>query len=131
MSSVVHSSTELSDSDRRQIERLDEHVEAVCDGDRLFFEKFPARKHRVRPAHPAEVAQHELIQQCQLSAPAGGRLFTVVRNIMPGIRIRLCIVGPENAQPDVGEKMARKLFEALAPAQLREIEAGLRKAVKK
>jgi hypothetical protein len=65
----------LSRTQRRQMQKLADRVDRVTQADRLFFERFPARQHRVRPASQAEIAQQELLEGHPLAVPFGCRVY--------------------------------------------------------
>ena len=55
------STIQLTRAQRRQMQKLANQVDRVTQADRLFFERFPNRMHRVRLASRAEIEQRELI----------------------------------------------------------------------
>jgi hypothetical protein len=110
------------------MQKLAERVDRVTQADRLFFERFPQRMHRVRLASRPEIEQQELIQGAILWAPPPCRIFAVVRNIAPGVRLRLMIRGVEGAETDLTEEMAAAIFKDSASPKTWEIEAQMRKA---
>ena len=101
---------------RRQMQKLADRVGRVTQADRLFFERRPDRKHRVRLASQAEIGHQELLAGGPLAIPPGCCIFTLVRNIAPGVRLRLFTAAPEGAETDLSEDIARAIFEA---AQMR------------
>jgi hypothetical protein len=121
------SGIELNDAQRSQMQRLAEHVDKVTESDRLYFEQHPDRKHRLRHTHLAELAQHEIVQGMAICADPGRRFFTLVRNVAPGVRLRLLFQGPEAGETDIDEDMAGALFDTHATPQTWEAEAALRK----
>jgi hypothetical protein len=98
------------------MQKLADKVDRITDSDRRFFERFPNRQHRVRPAGQAEI---ETLNAAGDNWPPGASLCTVVRNIAPGIRARAFapILGPVDT--DLGEDAARALFESIAPQEMR------------
>ena len=58
----------------------------------------------------------------------GCRVFTVVRNIAPGTRLRLYTYGLEGSETDLSEPTARAIFEAAAAPRIWEIETQIRAA---
>ena len=111
---------------RRQMQKLAERVDRVTEADARFFERFPHRQYRVRLSGQAEIRQNEIIDGKPWAPPAGFRLFTLVRSIAPGVRMRLYIPAPEGVETDVDEVTARAVFEARATPQVWEIEKALR-----
>lgn len=124
-----NSKSKLTRQQRRQLQKLAEKVDRVTNADRLFFERFPQRRHRVRLASAAEIGQQEIMEGQPLFLPAGCRIFTVVRNISPGVRLRLFVRGIEGAETNLDEATAREIFEGAATAKTWEIESGLRRAL--
>jgi hypothetical protein len=120
---------QLTRAQRRQMQKMGERIDRVTHADRLFFERFPHRMHRVRLADQAEIGQQELLRGAVLWVPPDCRLFAIVRNIAPGVRLRLFTAGLENSETDLSEAYARQIFEASATPLTREIEAQLRAAV--
>jgi hypothetical protein len=113
---------------REKMQKVADRVDRVTQADRLFFERFPHRQHRVRLASQAEIAQYELLEGQPAMPPPGCRVFTVVRNIAPGARLRLYTYGLEGAETDLSEPTARAIFEAAATPRIWEIEAQIRAA---
>ena len=111
---------------RTQQRQMQDRVDRVTQADRRFFERFPRRQHRVRLTSQAELAQCEILEgQPALPSP-GCHVFTIVRNIAPGARLRTFTFGPEGADTDISEPMARTNFEAAATPEIWEIEAKMR-----
>jgi hypothetical protein len=125
MSGAIH----LTREQRRQMQKLAEQIDRVTQADRRFFERFPDREHRVRLASEAEIEQNAILQGQPDSPPPFCRVFTVVRNISPGVRLRLYTYGLEGSETDLDEATARAIFEAAATPRTWEIEAQMRKAV--
>jgi hypothetical protein len=126
---VQGGSDRLTPSQKRQMKRLAEKVDRITQADRRFFERRPGRQHRVRLAGQAEIAQQELFEGKPVDQLPGCRIFAIVRNIAPGVRLRLFTLGVEGADTDLSETMARSIFEACATPCSRHIEAQLRAAV--
>jgi hypothetical protein len=118
----------LTRTQRRQMQKLADSVDRVTQADRRFFERFPSRQHRVRLASQAEIKQQEILNGATLAVPTGCRIFIVIRDIAPGVRLRLFTFGLEGAETDLPETTARAIFEAAATPRTWEIEAQMRKA---
>ena len=100
----------VSAQQRRQI-----RSPRIAFSDRRFFERFPHRQHRVRLASREEIDHWgELLLQ-------GFELYTAVRNVAPGARLRIT---------DVDEVMARVVYETAAPPHIWDAEAQLRKLMR-
>src|SRR5258707_405149 len=121
-------SVQLTRAQRRQMQKLADRVDRVTNADRLFFERRPDRMHRVRLASQAEIEQQEILEGKPAAALPGCRIFCIVRNIAPGIRLRLYTFGLEGSETDLSEAWARAIFEASATPHAWEVEAQLRKA---
>jgi hypothetical protein len=122
------STIQLNRAQQRQLQKLADRVDRVTQADRRFFERFPHRQHRVRIASRAEIEQQELLEGAVLWVPPVCRIFAIVRNIAPGVRLRLMIRGIEGAETDLSEEMSRAIFEGSATPKVWEIEAAMRKA---
>ena len=118
----------LTRAQRRRLQKLTDEVDVVSQADRRFFERFPHRQHRVRLASRAEIEQVKIAGGEPMTAPPGCRLFTVVRNIAPGARMRFLVLNREGAETDLPETTAREIWEVAATPYMREIEAEVRKA---
>jgi hypothetical protein len=120
----------LTRNQRRQMKRLAPHLGRIAEGDRVFFEQHPDRKHRIRLASEVEIAQDEILSGEVKILPPGYRHLVVVRNIAPGWRLRrLFVTNAENAWTDVPEDLAGVIFDTVATSYAREIEAALRAAL--
>jgi hypothetical protein len=91
-----------------------------AQSDRKFFERFPHRRHRVRFASQAERQQ---VLNGRL--PPAFKLYTVVRNVRDGARLRAFLPAPAGRETDVDEATAKAIFEMAAPPNTKEIEAQL------
>ena len=93
----------LSRAQRRQMQKLADKVDRVTQADRLFFERFPHRQHRIRIASAAEIEQQTIIDGEPPWVPPGYHLFAIIRNISPGCRLRLFAPGPPSVDTDAPE----------------------------
>jgi hypothetical protein len=98
---------------RRQLEKIVDRVEQMTQADRLFFERFPARQHRVRLASQAEIEERRILENLPL-IPDGLQFFIVVRQIAPCIRMRALVVAPGDAETDMPESRCRAIFQQVA-----------------
>ena len=99
-------------------------IDAVCEGDRRFFERFPERRHRLRLAGPTEAA---LASRTSGEPFSGEKWFAVVHQIIPGVRVKLFFTGPAGNDTDVGEAECRWLYERARAGNLltKKIEQSL------
>jgi len=118
-------------SRRSQPTSLEAAVDRVIQADRIFFERFPHRCHRVRLASRAEIEQGRIISGRNLSLPPELRYFVAVKNIADGVRLRNFIVANEGMETDLPEIDAFAVNDAAATDKTRAIEAQLRRAVEK
>jgi hypothetical protein len=81
-------------------------MEAASETDRLWFEAHPHRSFRVRPHIPGEWPPGSLPAR-----PRGWRPYTVVRQVMPGFRLRLAFSA--EGEPGQGERAAERLYEMM------------------
>jgi hypothetical protein len=95
--------------------RLDDDETIWKADDRTWFENNPTRSHRLRPAFPGEQ-----INGCDEVAPPGHELQIVVRQISPGLRVRVGIFRNLEIDefPDI-EPMTHALFDLVAKREAR------------
>ena len=114
-----------SRAQRCQFEKLAARIDNLTQAYARFFERFPHRKHRVRLAARAEIEQTELMGK-DMSLPPGKQHYIAVRNLTPGMRLRLAVIGPRDADPELyGEEGARAIFTINETEEVRKIEATL------
>jgi hypothetical protein len=118
----------LTRTQQRQMQKIADRVDRVTQADRRFFERRPDRKHRVRLSSQAEIEQFAILVGQPVSPAPGFRLFAIVRNIAPGLRLRLYTCAMEGAETDLLEATAAAIYEARATPKTRQIEAQLRAA---
>jgi hypothetical protein len=122
------STIQLNRTQRRLMKKLAERVDRVTQADRLFFERFPNRQHRVRLASQAEIEQNAVLTGSgDMILSPGQQHYVAVKNVAPGHRMRLSVVGPINAETDLNEDEARRIYEVVNNFQSCAIEAELRK----
>jgi hypothetical protein len=66
--------TNLTPGQRRQMRKIVDRVEQMTQADRLFFERFPSRQHRVRVASQAEIEERRIVEDLP-PIPDGLRFF--------------------------------------------------------
>jgi hypothetical protein len=103
----------------------------TSDSDRIFFEQHPHRTHRVRLASTAEIEINQTLSGHDQSLPPGQRHFCAIKQIAPGLRIRVYLHGTEAAGPDEPEWIAKLAFEASAGPPARQLEERMRAAAAK
>jgi hypothetical protein len=104
---------------KKLLERLaaeDDRLGRGSADDRAFFENNPDREYRARLATPFEVAAFEM--RVEAPMPGGLFLWTLVHQIIPGIRMRRYVAGglPVGPRADIDEETARALFVAVEEA---------------
>jgi hypothetical protein len=124
-------SINLTRTQRRQMRGLADRVDRASQSDRRFFERFPNRQHRIRLASRAEIEQEELLRGAVLWAPPPCRIFAAVRNVAPGVRLKLMIRGVEDAETDLDEATALAIFEAAATPRTWEVVSQMERAAEK
>jgi hypothetical protein len=119
---------QLTRNERRQLDKLAPHIEQLIETDRVWFEQNPDRQHRVRHTGEAELADMETRERKLMRAPPDCRWFTIVRNVLPGHRIRIFATHFDDAETglDVSEDFAREAFDALAHPGVQNLEAAMR-----
>ena len=116
----------LSRAQHRQLQKLAEKVDRITQADRRFFERFPHRQHRIRLMSQAEIDQTALLDGKPPWIPQGFELFTVVRNIAPGYRMRLFAGRPERLRDGSGRSDVPRGLRAGATPKTWVIEAETR-----
>jgi hypothetical protein len=81
-------------------------LEAASEGDRIWFEAHLHRRFRVRPYIEGEWPDGALDH-----LPQGQRWFTVVRQVEPGVRMRISF--PMEGEPGTGEHAVSRIFDLL------------------
>ena len=122
------SSIKLTRAQWLRVEELEGQVFCVGEADRLFFEKFPHRKHFVRLAAPAEIDRQAILDGGLPEVPQGHRFFAIVRHVVPGRRLRLLTPAPEGTDTELNEGDACWAFITSATMRVWKIEAETRKA---
>ena len=120
------STVQLTRAPRRQMQKLADRVDRVAQADRRFFERFPHRQHRMRIAGVAEIEQQAILNGAPCSRP-GRCIYVVVKNVVPGVRLRLLVRGADGMDTDIDEAAARKIFESAAPRDAWKVEAEMRR----
>jgi hypothetical protein len=121
---ILHGAEHLSRAQRRQMKKLAARVDKATNADRKFFERFPHRRYRVRLAGPAEVEYGALLAgQSPRRLPPDLHHYAIIKNVAPGARLRVIVIGNEGWDTDLPEQEARKLYEAACAAQ-RDPEVG-------
>jgi hypothetical protein len=87
--------------------------------DARYFKEQPHRHHRVRLATSAEISAMDLVNGPP-PLSAGDFRWVVIRQLAPGVRVRLHFVGPLPPGPiaDIGEDAARETFECAASSNM-------------
>jgi hypothetical protein len=112
---------------RRLMQKLADRVDRVTQADRLFFERFPHRQHRVRLTSGAEIEEQVLLYGRSMTIRPGYPWFTAVHKIAPGYHLCLFVLNFEGAETDLDEAIARRVFEWWLKKTDRYIEARLRR----
>jgi hypothetical protein len=91
----------------RGVERLDR----VSEGDRHFFARHQGRKHRLRQADGIEIEHQAIIAGGGMEPTPGKRWFTIVWQVVPGVRFQGLIALPETTDPDISESECKRIFD--------------------
>ena len=99
-------------AERRRLQRLGDRVDRVTQGDARFFERFPDREYRVRVTAAVELEIDAGSDRKEEIVPLEPELrwYTIVRQIAPGVRIRVKTQGPADHDVDLPEDVARHLY---------------------
>jgi hypothetical protein len=120
---IVQGGEHLSRAQRRQMKKLAARVNKITDADRKFFDRFPHRQYRVRLAGAAEVEYGALLAgESPRRLPPDLNHYAIVKNVAPGARLRMVVVGNEGWDTDLSEQQARERFEAGRTSQVSQIE---------
>src|SRR4051794_30810082 len=80
---------DLTRAQQTELQTLTRRVDRVTQADRAFFKRRPLRQHRLRLASQAELQYEELLIGNTITVPPGCRMFTIVRQIASGVRLRM------------------------------------------
>ena len=122
----------MSRADRRRLDKHQPSVDRVTEADAKFFARFPDRRHRVRLAAAAEVAQNAIMApEEDLTPLLGSRWIVMVKQIQPGVRMRAFAQATGVDEFDAEEDEARDLYNAKVRlgSRLHAIEAQVRAAM--
>ncbi|MEH3145212.1 MAG: hypothetical protein PGN34_07645 [Methylobacterium frigidaeris] len=106
--------------------------EALIEADRRFFRRFPHRTYRIRRMARCEVAHFEALNGRLAPMPADTAGFTVVKQIAPGVRLRVYTPGPADQDgSDLSDDFGAWLWQRSMEVQphLASLEAGMRNAI--
>jgi hypothetical protein len=119
----------MSESKSRRRGRLSELVEKAVESDRLYFERHPHRKHRIRRSHVAEILELEFTSGEPHNAPPGWQWHSVVKQVCPNVRGRLFVLNRQDAETDLTEEVCRLAYERLQTPGHSEFEEKIRTAM--
>ncbi|WP_092047414.1 hypothetical protein [Methylobacterium pseudosasicola] len=107
-------------------------ADRAVEGDRRFFARWPDRTYRIRLLSQAERRQVEIFQGKPLRPEPDQAVFTVMKQLAPGVRMRATVIGPlESIGEELTDAEAGSIYESYAdihPA-IRQREAMMRAAV--
>ena len=119
---------------QRRLERLQEDVDRILEGDARYFERHVDRSHRLRLAGQAEIRiLEEMHGADQLRAAPGNRWYCVIRQVEPGARIRVYLQNEADLDTDIPDWQAGWLFDHMSPpeSQVARAEASVRRVLDK
>ena len=117
---------ELTRAQRRRMQKLVDRIGLISEADRKYFERFPQRRHRVRVTARVEFEAEELVHGRVRSVPAGRQLYTAVRNVRPGFRLRIVFLEPADLDPELfSEAKARAIYAFHETEEHRAAEAQM------
>ncbi|MCY4416792.1 MAG: hypothetical protein OXE87_10855 [Chloroflexi bacterium] len=102
---------------QREMETLADIVDRELDADRIYFQRRPKRRHRVRRVFPNERRAFELMTPDTMPGPSVP-LYVAVQQLEPGLRLRLPftnLAGSDLTDADlrrIGERKAASIFQA-------------------
>jgi hypothetical protein len=103
----------------RQLRKLEASAARVTEADRLYFERFPQRNHRIRLAAAAEIEGLRIASGDPVAIPPGYALFMVVRKLAPGVQMWRFLLHVADAAAEIDvmdETMAAKIWEKVSLA---------------
>jgi hypothetical protein len=110
---VLRGGEHLSREQRRQLKKIAARVDQITDADRKFFEHFPLREHRVRLAGRAEIQYGALLAgESPRRLPPELYYYAIIKNVAPGARLRVIVIGDEGWDTQLSKQEARERFEA-------------------
>jgi len=123
----VSDTLNLTAKQQRQIERLSLAIDHISDDDRNFFVTHPERNFRIRLMSKAERRQYAIING-PTKCPPGCRRYILIKQIVPGMRIRIgAVVRELNHAERFSDAACRRIFEeATAGYQVAVMENALR-----
>jgi hypothetical protein len=120
---VLRGCEHLSRAQRRQLKKLAAGVDKITDADRKFFGRFPHREHLVRLAGHAEIEYSALLAgESPRHLPPELYHYAIIKNVAPGVRLRVIVIGDEGWDTELSEQDARERFEAARTTQVSQIE---------
>jgi hypothetical protein len=108
--------------------RLEKRADKAAKADRVFFARGAERRHRIRLSHTSEIDGYKRTRELEI--PPGFQVFTCVRVITAGFRMRLFGLCTEGAEMDLPEEECHAIYEVLSTPRDREIEARVREEVR-
>jgi hypothetical protein len=118
----------LNRAERRRLRATTDSIDKITDADRRFFERFPARRYRMRLSGQAEREQYQLLGDGGSEIGTGEALYTLVHSIVPGIRSRLFVVAGDDFDTDLPDSAVQRMWEAVRPPEFAQREDELRAA---
>jgi hypothetical protein len=100
----------LSAAQQQRLRQLELRTEQITQIDRAYFERNPARRHRVRLASKVELEALMIARGGPLAIPPGAAVFAVVRRLSADLRIRMFTVNSADAEIDLSETEAAAVF---------------------
>ena len=117
---------ELTRAQRRRMQKLADRIGLISEADRKYFERSPERRHRVRLADRVELEEEGLVHGHVRSEPPGRQLYTAVRNVRPGFRLRIVFLRPADRDRELfSEAKARAIYAFHETEEHRLIEAQM------
>lgn len=109
------SAASLTRQQRRQMKRLGAEADRAVESDRRYFDRWPHRTYRVRLISGAERKQLEIFQGRPIRPDPDQAVFTVMKQLAPGVRMRATIIGPrESIGEELTDAEAGSIYESYA-----------------
>jgi hypothetical protein len=108
------------------MQKLADRIDLISEADRKYFERFPQRRHHLRVAGRVEIEGEEIMRGRVMTAPPGRQFYTAVRNVRPGLRLRILFHGPADADPELfSEAQAQAIYAFHETEGHRAVEAQM------
>ena len=93
-----------------RLANLCQDIDRFLDTDRKFFRRRPHRKYRIRRACKAEIEAAQIVAESPMDVSPGQAVFTIVRQISEGERVRVFVIAYADCETDLGDKDIEQIW---------------------